>query len=259
MRWLRLFLLGLASVYPLYWTAQFVLFFLPETVVGFWLGEPVRVVGVSYLQAYAEGRAHAFLPAQWEALVFAVLFSALLVGLRRDRFLTGAFGVAVLGQTALLPFFGLAFLSRPGEALVGGSLAFSLTVFGLHRILKRTGGYDFLDRLALLSLFVVLPEAVLWLAFRMAYPYFDSRFLLLLLSPLYVAAIVAALLPAKLSGQGSGVPWEEIVASSAVACLLLVAIGLSSRSLGLLGSHGAPRGATERAADLAGDGGGMLT
>jgi hypothetical protein len=259
MRCLRLLLLGLASVYPLYWTAQFVLFFVPETLVGFWLGEPVRVVSVSYLQATAEGRAHAFLASQWEALVFALLFSALVVGLRGDRFLTGAFAVVLLGQTALLPFFGLAFLSREGEAFAGGTLAFSLTVFGLYRILKRTGGYDFLERLALLSLFVVLPEAALWLAFRMAYPYFDSRFLLLLLSPLYVAAIVAALLPVKFSGQGSGVPWTEILASSAVACLLLLAIGLSSRSLELLGSRPVHSSAADARRDLAGDGGRMLT
>ena len=42
MRWVRLSILGLTSVYPLYWTAQFVLFFVPESLVGFWLGQPVQ-------------------------------------------------------------------------------------------------------------------------------------------------------------------------------------------------------------------------
>ena len=51
MRWLRLLLLGLASVYPLYWTAQFILFFLPESLAGLWLGQPIEMVGISYLQA----------------------------------------------------------------------------------------------------------------------------------------------------------------------------------------------------------------
>ena len=40
MRWLRLLLLGLASIYPLYWTAQFLLYFVPESLVGYWLGQP---------------------------------------------------------------------------------------------------------------------------------------------------------------------------------------------------------------------------
>src|SRR5262245_24754454 len=119
MRWLRLLLLGLASVYPLYWTAQFLLFFLPETLVGFWLGEPVRVVSISYLQATSEGRAHAFLPAEWEALIMALFVAALIVGLRCDRFLTGAFAIAVSGQVALVPFLGMVFLGKAAAAYLG--------------------------------------------------------------------------------------------------------------------------------------------
>jgi len=256
MRWLRLLLLGLASVYPLYWTAQFILFFLPETLAGFWLGEPVRVVSISYLQAAAEGRGHAFLPAEWEALGMALVASALIVGLRGDRFLTGGFAIVVFGQVALVPFFSLVFLASGPSAYLGAALAFSLAVFGLYRILRRTGGFDFFERLALLSLLVVLPEAGLWLAFRVAYPFFDSRFLLLVLAPLYVTAIVAALLPAKFAAEGSGVPWTEILASSAAACLLVVAIGLSSRTLYFFGSRS---GEAPKAVYLAGDGGGMLT
>jgi hypothetical protein len=258
MRWLRLLLLGLASVYPLYWTAQFLLFFLPETLAGFWLGEPVRVVSISYLQATAQGRAHAFLPAEWEALGMALVVAALIVGLQADRYLTGALAITVFGQVALVPFFGLIFLGGGALDYLGAALSLALTIVGLYRILRQTGGFDFLERLAFLSLLVVLPEAGLWLAFRLAYPYFDSRFLLLLLSPLFVAAIVAALLPVKFSGQDSGVPWTEILASSAVAGLLLVAIGLSSRTLDFFGWQKA-RGGTEQAVYLAGNGGRMLT
>ena len=43
MRLFRLLMLGLASAYPLYWTAQFLLFLVPETLLGYWLGQPVQV------------------------------------------------------------------------------------------------------------------------------------------------------------------------------------------------------------------------
>src|SRR5260370_2642253 len=107
MRWLRLLLLGLASVYPLYWTAQFILFFLPETLVGFWLGEPVRVISISYLQVTGSVKSSLGVPTQAEALIFALLFSLLILGLRADRFLTGALAIVLLGQSALLPFVSL--------------------------------------------------------------------------------------------------------------------------------------------------------
>jgi hypothetical protein len=233
MRWLRLLLLGLASIYPLYWTAQFLLYFVPESLVGYWLGQPVRVISLSYLQATAVTHPHPLFPAYWEAVVSACLFSLLILALRGDRFVTGAFSIVVLGQAALWPFF-TAFLS-PTEsrltAVLGGLAAFLLIVLGLYRILSCTGGADFFDRLALLSLLAVLPQAALWVAFRVAYPFFHTSFLLYLLVPVYLGAIVAALLPTSLSGQSfSNVPWTEIVASSTVAALLLIAIRLSSYS-----------------------------
>src|SRR5215467_7948614 len=169
MRWLRLLSLGLASVYPLYWTAQFVLFFLPESLLGFWLGQPVRVIGLSYLQATAVLSPHAAFSAPWEALFFATL----IVGLRGDDYLTGALGIVVLGQSALLPFVNS--MRSPdaplAEGVAGGLVAFVLIVFGLYRILSCVGGLNLLDRLAILSLLAVLPQADLWLAFRMAYPF----------------------------------------------------------------------------------------
>jgi hypothetical protein len=239
MRWLRLIMLGLASVYPLYWTAQFALFFVPESLVGFWLGNPVQVVSLSYLQAMAVVQPRAIFPALWEGLIFALFFSALIVGLRGDRFLTGALAIVVLGQSALLPFLSLAIGSPTVSSTVGfgGALAFVLMVIGLYRILRCTGGFDFLDRLALLSLLAILPQATLWLTFKFAYPFFDVRFLLLRLVPLYLAALIAAALPAKFSEPGfNGVPWTEIFASSAAAGLLILAIGLSSYSLKLASS-----------------------
>jgi hypothetical protein len=233
MRWLRLLLLGLASIYPLYWTAQFLLYFFPESAVGYWLGQPVRVISISYLQATAVTHPHPVFPAYWEAIVSACFFSLMILALRGDRFVTGAFSIVVLGQAALSPFLN-AFLS-PTESRVtvvlGGLAAFLLIVLGLYRILSCTGGADFFDRLALLSLLAVLPQAALWVAFRVAYPYFHTSFLLYLLVPVYLGAIVAALLPTSLSGRSfSNVPWTEIVASSTVAALLLIAIRLSSYS-----------------------------
>lgn len=240
MRWLRLLLLGLASVYPLYWTTQFILFFLPETLIGFWLGEPVRLVSISYLQVTGQVQSHLDFPAHSEALIFALLFSLLILGLRGDRFLTGALAIVLLGQSALLPFVNLA-LSPERNVLMagtGGTAAFGLIVVGLFRILRRTGGVDFLDRLALLTLLAVLPQAALWVAFRVAYPFFGTRFLLMLLVPLYLGAIVAAALPTKLPEPDfSSVPWTEILASSAAAGLLILAIALSSHSTSTLSSR----------------------
>src|SRR5229473_8352002 len=139
MRWTRLLLLGLASVYPLYWTVQFVLFFLPESLLGFWLGEPVRVVSISYLQATAMVESSAALPAHWESLIFALVFAGLIVSLRGDRFLTGALAIVVLGQSAFLPFVGWAKESRSvsAAAYAGGLAAFILIVLGLYKISRR--------------------------------------------------------------------------------------------------------------------------
>ncbi len=233
MRLLRLLLLGLASAYPLYWTAQFLLFFVPETLLGYWLGQPLQIVSISYPQVMAVAQPHAIFPAHWEALVFAGFFSALIIGLRADQFLTGALAIVFLGQAALLPFLSLA-LSSSSESLTtvcAGALAFALITLGLHRILRLTGGLEFLDRLALLSLLAVLPQATLWLAFKFIYPFFDVRFLLLRIIPLYLAAIVAAAISSRSSATVfSGVPWTEIVASSAAAGLLILAIGLSSNN-----------------------------
>jgi len=231
MRWLRLLLLGLASIYPLYWSGQFLLYFVPEALLGFWLGQPLRVISVSYLQATAVTHPHPVFSAHWEAMVSASFFSVLVLALRGDRFVTGGFSIVVLGQSALLPFINL--LSSSGEsrglAIFGAFVGFLLIVLGLYRILGCTGGLDFFDRLALLSLLAVLPQAGLWMAFRVAYPYFHTSFLLFLLLPVYLGSIVAALLPARLPNESlSNVPWTEIVASSAVAFFLVIAISLSS-------------------------------
>jgi hypothetical protein len=133
--------------------------------------------------------------------------------------------------------------------------------FGLYRILHRIGGSGFVDRLALLTLLAVLPQAGLWLAFRIAYPFFGTRFLLLLLVPLYLSAIVAALLPARFSeSTSSSVPWTEILASSAAAGLLILAIALSSLSSRVLDSRiGRAESIVPDSRPLAGTANGMLT
>jgi len=261
MRWLRFLLLGLASIYPLYWTAQFLLYFTPEALIGFWLGQPVRVISISYLQATAVTHPHPSFPAHWEAVVSACFFALLVLALRGDRFVTGGFSIVVLGQSALLPFFNALFSSSEPRftAVLGGLAAFFLIVLGLHRILNCTGGFDFFDRLALLSLVAVLPQAGLWVAFRIAYPFFHTSFLLYLLVPVYLGAMVAALLPARLPSHAfSNVPWTEIVASSAVAFLLLIAISLSSFA-GEVFHSGLVNGVAGFARVLAGIAGGMLT
>src|SRR5215475_2183811 len=112
MRWLRFLLLGLASIYPLYWTAQFLLYFVPESVAGYLQGLPVRVISISYLQATAVTNPHPLFPAHWEGVIAACLVAFGILWLRGDRFVTGGFAIAVLGQTTLLPFFNEVF-SRP--------------------------------------------------------------------------------------------------------------------------------------------------
>src|SRR5260221_13018808 len=101
MRWVRLLLLGLASVYPLYWTAQFILFFLPETLIGFWLGEPVRGVSISYLQVTASAQSSLGVPAYSEALIFALLASLAILASHGPGLLTGSLAIVLLGRTGL--------------------------------------------------------------------------------------------------------------------------------------------------------------
>lgn len=237
MRWLRLFLLGLASVYPIYWMAQFVLFFLPAALRSLILRIPLQVVNISYLQAMAVTGRFEAMPAGVEALLFAALFSLVIWYLRGDQFVTGGLAIVVLGQSALLPFLHQLLQPTRSAPLVFSGLVVSLVLvcFGLYRILRRTGAADFLDRVALLSLLAILPQAALWFAFRMRYPFFGTKFLLMLLLPLYVGALVVSLLPQNL-GRGFAatlrgpVPVVEIFASLTVATLLFVAIGLTTRS-----------------------------
>jgi hypothetical protein len=232
-RWFLLFLLGLASIYPLYWMAQFVLFFLPAALRSLFLHQGLTVVGVSYLQATAVAVGPRALPVGWESLLIAVLFALLIWYFRGDKFLTGALAIVVLGQSALLPFLNQILLLGHMTAVgVSGSLfALGLICYGLHQILRLTGGADFLDKLALLSLLAVLPQAALWLAFRLHYPYFGTKFLLLLLAPLYLGALLAAALPHRLAeSAATPAPLVEIVAGFTFACLLLIAIALSTRA-----------------------------
>jgi len=236
MRWLRLFLLGVASVYPIYWTTQFVLFFLPAAFRSLLIRVPLRVVDISYLQATAVTGKFEVLPLGVESLLFALLFSLLICCLRGDQFLTGGLAVVVLGQSALLPFFHQLIRPVGPTSLTFSGLVVSLGIicFGLYRILGRTGGTDFLDRLALLSLLAVLPQAALWFAFRMRYPFFGTRFLLMLLLPLYLGSLIVSALPQNLrrgfaTNLRAPVPMVEIFASLVVATLLFAAIGLTTR------------------------------
>jgi hypothetical protein len=237
MRWTRLFLLGLASIYPLYWMAQFVLFFLPASLHALFQRLPLTVVDISYLQVTAVAGKSDSLPAGIESLLFAMLFSAAIWYLRGDKFLTGGLAIVVLGQSALLPFLSqLLWMGSVAPLAISGLVtAMGMICFGLYRILRRTGGVDFVDRLALLSLLAVLPQAALWLAFRMRYPFFGTKFLLMLLAPLYLGALIASALPHDLARDLANsmrppAPLVEIVLSLVAASLLFAAIGLTTRS-----------------------------
>src|SRR5215467_8302862 len=84
MRWLRVFLLGLTSIYPIYWTAQFALFFLPASLRSLFLQTPLIVVDISYLQATAiTGKPNA-LPIGFEPLVAALVITLAIWFLRGD-------------------------------------------------------------------------------------------------------------------------------------------------------------------------------
>lgn len=237
MRWVRLFLLGLASIYPLYWTAQFALFFLPASLRAIFTRLPLTIVDISFFQATALAGKSDSIAAGVEPLLFAMLFSFVIWYLRGDKFLTGGLAIVILGQTTMLPFLNQILLSgRFGATLIFELfLSMGLVCFGLYRILCRISGADFVDRLALLSLHVVLPQAALWLVFRMNYPFFGAKFLLTLLVPLYLGCVIASGLPANLArglvrATGSPAPVGEILASFAVACLLVAAIRLSSHT-----------------------------
>jgi len=237
MRWVRLFLLGLASIYPLYWTVQFALFFLPASLRAIFTRLPLTIVDISFLQATAFAGKSDSMTAGVESLLFAILFSFVIWYLRGDKFLTGGLAIVVLGQSAMLPLLNqILWSGRFGTTPIFGLfLSMGLMCFGLYRILCRIDGADFVDRLALLSLLVVLPQAGLWLVFRMNYPFFGAKFLLMLLVPLYLGAVIASGLPSNLSrgmvrATGSPAPMGEILASLGVACLLVAAISLSSHS-----------------------------
>ncbi|MBS1840408.1 MAG: hypothetical protein JSS69_13265 [Acidobacteria bacterium] len=237
MRWVRLFLLGLASIYPIYWTTQFALFFLPASVRALCLRIPLHVVDISYLQATAIAGKPDALPIGFESLVAALLFSLAIWSLRGDAFLTGGLAIVVMGQSALLPFLNELFWQGKltFESAFGVLVSLAIVCFGLLRVLRRAGGVDFVDRLALLSLLVVLPEALLWLTFRLNYPYIGAKFLLMLLIPVYLCALIVSGIPRRLkrglvSSVRAPVTLPEILASFLVAGLLFGAIGLTTRS-----------------------------
>jgi len=237
MRWVRLFLLGLASVYPLYWTAQFSLFFLPAALRAIFLREPLTLVGISFLQVTAVSGKPSATWAGFEALLFAIFLSFAVWCLRGDKFLAGGLAMVILGQAAFLPF--ISQLSWHAEfsyvSVIGVFLSLGIIGFGLYRIVLQIGGVDFVDRFALLSLFAVLPQAILWLAFRLHYPFFGAKSMLMLLAPVYFCAFLVSAIPVHRKRKPVGLlrsaaSLGEILASSAVTCLLITAIGITSLS-----------------------------
>src|SRR5262249_526247 len=155
------------------------------------------------------------------------LLSFIIWCLRGDKFLTGGLAMAILGQSAVLPFLTQVFSSRRLEpsSIFGVFVSMVLVCFGLYRILARVGAADFVDRLVLLGLVVALPQAALWVVLRMNYAFLATKFLLMLLAPLYLGAVIASALPKGMAPhlvetKRPPAPIAEILASFAVACLL---------------------------------------
>jgi hypothetical protein len=194
-------------------------------------------VDISYLQATAIAGKPAGSSVGFEPLPVALLFSLAIWYLRGDQFLTGGLALVVLGQSTLLPFLNQLLFSdrRESSAAFGLLAAMGLICFGLYRILGRAGGSDFVDRFALLNLLAILPQSALWLAFRMRYPFFGTRFLLMLLLPIYVGSLVVSAMPRNFgrdlkSTMRTPVSPVEIFASLVLGSLLFAAIGLTTRA-----------------------------
>ncbi len=236
-RWLRLFLLGSSFFYPLYWTSQFVVFTLPALLRAVLFHLPLNMLEVSFLSSHASVSGETMASVRVEVLVVAIVFAGLVYAFRGFEFVAGAMGIALLGQAALLPFLSgiLQRESASFAAVLGVLVAFGIFCAGLRGILKLVASRTLSSRLASIGMTFVLPEVLFWLALRLRYPFFDWRFLALMLGPLVLAAIVTCLLPWKRFEQ---LPQDkappratEILAGAVLAILFGTGIALSSRAL----------------------------
>ena len=234
MRMLRFLLFGIGFIFPLYWTAQFALYVLPEVLRAAVLRQPLSVLEVSYLRATASVSNTSSLGARGELLLTALLLVALLYFFRGHRYLAGSLGLALVGQSALLPFTS-SLLSGEGEsvgAVLGGLLAFAILCLGVQATLVNMGPVGFAGRVAGISVLLILPEGLLWLVFLRVYPYFGWDFLGLLLAPVAAAALlVCVLLRRDLRHDTLAPPMVEIWLGFTLTALFVAGVGLSNHAL----------------------------
>jgi hypothetical protein len=234
MRSLRFLLFGIGFIFPLYWTSQFALYVLPELLRALVLRRHLSNLDVSFLRATASVSNTSPTVARAELLVAAILLVVLLHVFRGHHFLAGSMGMALVGQTALLPFTSSFFY---GERLTVGALlcavvAFVILCLGVEATLANMAPVGFVERLAGASIILILPEAILWLVFLRMYPYFGWDFLWLLLAPLVGAAIlVCVLMRREIQHTSLPPPVVEIAVGFTLTALFVVGVGLSDRSL----------------------------
>jgi len=139
-------------------------------------------------------------------------------------------GVAVLGQCALLPY--LQFMPNGGGPVVlaalGAVMAFALLCIGVYELGKNARGRGFIERLGTVVMLLLMPQMIMWLAFRLKYPNFGWRFLAMMLVPLVAGVILGEALPARMpKGDYVPPPTLEITVGFAITALFLLGIALS--------------------------------
>jgi hypothetical protein len=234
MRSLRFLLFGISFVFPLYWTSQFALYVLPELLRAVVLRQHLSGLEVSFLRATATVSNISPSLARAELLLAAVLVALLLHFFGGHHFLAGSMGMALVGQAALLPHTSV-FLSGERVSIwvvLGALLAFVILCLGVEATLANMAPVGFAGRVAGVSIVLILPEAILWLVFLCAYPYFGWDFLGLLLAPLVGAALlVCAVMRREIRHTAVPPPAVEILVGFTLTGLFVLGVGLSSHRL----------------------------
>ena len=234
MRSLRFFLFGAGFVFPLYWTSQFTLYVLPELFRALLLRRHLSILEVSFLRATASVANTPPALARGEVLVAAIVLVVLLHVFRGHHFLAGSVGMALVGQTALLPFTSSLISGEKISAggVLGALLAFVILCLGVEATLTNMASVGFAGRVAGISIILILPEAILWLVFLRVYPYFGWDFLGLLLAPLVGAALlVCALMRRDLGHTALPPPMVEILVGFTLTALFVAGVALSNHPL----------------------------
>jgi hypothetical protein len=234
MRWLRFLLFGISFVFPLYWTSQFALYVLPELLRAVVLRQHLNGLEVSFLRATATAPNISPSLARAEVLLAAVLVVGLLHFFGGHHYLAGSMGMALVGQAALLPYTSVFFSGERVSigVVLGGLAAFVILCLGVEATLANMAPAGFAERVAGVSMILVLPEAMLWLVFLYAYPYFGWDFFGMLVVPLVGAALlVCGMMRRKSRHKALAPPTVEILVGITLTVLFVLGVGLSSHAL----------------------------